>query len=177
MKKTSAELVEVSAATQLALRDLRTALGSYATGVTIISTAAADGQPVGITVNSFASLSLEPPLILWSLNATSPSRSIFDAAPHFAVNVLAADQTALSRRFATSTAHKFKDVPTTQGRTGVPVLQGCAAVFECRRQTAYEAGDHRLYIGCVEHYFAAPERAPLLFHLGHYRELGPLIER
>ena len=177
MKKTSAELVEAAATSQLALRDLRTALGSYATGVTIISTYGADGQPVGITVNSFASLSLEPPLILWSLNAESPSRSTFDAATHFAVNVLAADQTALSRRFATRTAHKFKDVPIAQGQTNVPVLEGCAAIFECRRQTAYEAGDHRLYIGLVEHYRAMPERAPLLFHLGHYRDLGPLIER
>ena len=176
MKKTNAELVEAPADTQLALRDLRTALGSYATGVTIISTYAADGQPVGITVNSFASLSLAPPLILWSLNAASPSRETFDAAPHFAVNVLAADQIDLSRRFATRIAHKFKDVPIEAGRTGVPVLQGCAAVFECRRQSTHEGGDHVLYIGCVEHYAAAPQRAPLLFHLGHYRALGPAVE-
>src|SRR5215510_3233039 len=110
MMKKTAELVEDPPGLP-AQRDLRHALGAYATGVAIVSTLDAQGEPVGITVNSFASLSLDPPLILWSLNAKSPSRASFDQASHFAVNVLSAEQVDLSRRFASRTAQKFSAVP------------------------------------------------------------------
>ncbi|HKO88095.1 MAG TPA: flavin reductase family protein [Burkholderiales bacterium] len=177
--KTTTELVEETA--EEAARpadkcDLRHALGAYATGVVIVSTCDASGEPVGITVNSFASLSLDPPLVLWSLNAQSPSRRHFDAAPYFAINVLTVDQVSLSRRFATRRAQKFEDVPTRQGLGGVPLFEGSAAIFQCRRVARHEGGDHVIYIGEVQAHEHFPDRAPLVFHAGHYRHLGAAID-
>lgn len=172
----NAELIEEPAEVAARQRDLRHALGAYATGVVIVSTSDVRGEPVGITVNSFASLSLDPPLILWSLNAQSPSRDSFSLAPYFAINVLSVEQIELSRRFASRTAQKFSAVPMRPGLGGVPLLEGCAAVFECRREIHHEGGDHVLYIGRVERYAAQPERVPLLFHQGQYRRLGEALD-
>src|SRR5512143_589785 len=112
--------------------EFRKALGSFATGVTIITTRAEDGTPIGLTVNSFNSVSLNPPLVLWSLAETSLSLPIFRAATHWAVHVLASDQEDLSGRFARRGENKFAGLDVDEGLGGVPLLKGCAARFQCR---------------------------------------------
>ena len=153
---------------------LRTALGRFATGVTIVGCRAADGSPVGLTVNSFSTLSLQPPLILWSLRSASPNLEAFLAAPHFAVNVLAESQVELSRRFASPAVDKFAEGLWTSGLGDAPVLAGCAAVFECERVSHQTAGDHVLFIGQVLAVSEAPQ-TPLVFQSGHYRKLGEIL--
>ena len=153
---------------------LRAALGRFATGVTIITCRDAAGAPVGLTANSFSSLSLDPPLVLWSLRKASSSMAAFAAAPHFAVNVLAETQVDLSRRFAASQNDKFAEGHWADGCGGVPVLSGCAAVFECALQASHDAGDHVLFIGTVLR-LADLALAPLLFQGGHYRMVGEVL--
>jgi len=153
---------------------LRAALGRFATGVTIITCAGPGGTPVGLTANSFSALSLDPPLVLWSLRQASSSLAAFDAAPHFAVNVLAESQVELSRRFASSQGDKFADGAWGPGLGNAPVLAGCAAVFECEVTTRQVAGDHVLFIGRVLR-LADLSVAPLLFQGGHYRMLGEVL--
>ncbi|HRH88337.1 MAG TPA: flavin reductase family protein [Rubrivivax sp.] len=153
---------------------LRGALGRFASGVTIASCRAGDGSRIGLTVNSFSALSLQPPLVLWSLRNVSPNLQAFLAAPHFAVNVLAEGQIELSRRFASPVADKFAEGHWSDGIGGAPVLAGCAAVFECERMSSQVAGDHVLFIGRV---LAVSEAAltPLVFQSGHYRRLGGVL--
>jgi 3-hydroxy-9,10-secoandrosta-1,3,5(10)-triene-9,17-dione monooxygenase reductase component len=153
---------------------LRTALGRFATGVTIVSCRTADGGFVGLTANSFNALSLEPPLVLWSLRRSSPNLAAFRAAPAFAVNVLAESQVELSRRFASPVVDKFAEGAWAAGSSGAPLLAGCAAVFECERVSDQEAGDHVLFIGRV---LGVSESAvaPLVFQAGHYRLLGDIL--
>lgn len=155
-------------------RHLRNALGRFATGVTIVSCLDASGRYVGLTANSFNALSLEPPLVLWSLRENSPSLPAFLAAPRFAVNVLAEAQVELSRRFASRREDKFDDGLWALGEQGSPVLAGCAAVFECEQVAQQVAGDHRLFIGRV---LACTESAvpPLVFQGGHYHLLGEVL--
>lgn len=155
-------------------RALRTALGRFATGVTIVTCLDAAGEPVGLTANSFSALSLDPPLVLWSLRRSSLSLDAFDGASHFAVNVLAESQAELSRRFASSVTDKFAEGAWTRGLGGAPVLGGAAAVFECATQQALDGGDHRLFIGRVQR-LAEQAIAPLVFHSGHYRMLGEIL--
>ena len=153
---------------------LRAALGRFATGVTIITCRAADGTPVGLTANSFNALSLQPPLVLWSLRDVSPNLQAFMSASHFAVNVLAESQVDLSRRFASRLPEKFAEGQWAEGLGGSPVLAGCAAVFQCQLSTHQSAGDHVLFIGQV---LAASESAvtPLVFQSGHYHMLGEIL--
>jgi flavin reductase (DIM6/NTAB) family NADH-FMN oxidoreductase RutF len=155
-------------------RALRGALGAFATGVTIVSCRDPRGEPVGLTVNSFNALSLDPPLVLWSLRLASPSLTAFDAAAHFAVHVLAEGQVELSRRFASAMAAKFEAGLWHSGVGDVPLLDGCAASFECERVARQDAGDHRLYIGRVLRLQSQP-LPPLLFHRGHYHLLGEVL--
>jgi flavin reductase (DIM6/NTAB) family NADH-FMN oxidoreductase RutF len=155
-------------------QNLRAALGRFATGVTIISCVGPAGAPVGLTANSFSALSLDPPLVLWSLRQSSGSLAAFEAAPHFAVNVLAESQVDLSRRFASSQADKFAEGAWAAGLGGAPVLAGCAAVFECEVASRQVAGDHVLFIGRVLR-LADLSVAPLLFQGGHYRMLGEVL--
>jgi 3-hydroxy-9,10-secoandrosta-1,3,5(10)-triene-9,17-dione monooxygenase reductase component len=152
-------------------RRLRSALGRFTTGVTIVTCTDAAGEPVGLTVNSFSSLSLEPPLVLWSLRRESPSAAAFSAARHFAVNVLAESQVGVSRSFAARRADRFAEGEWSAGLHGLPVLAGAAAVFECESVSAQVAGDHLLFIGRV---LACGDSAvpPLLFQAGHYRTIG-----
>jgi flavin reductase (DIM6/NTAB) family NADH-FMN oxidoreductase RutF len=159
---------------QLDSTSLRAALGGFATGVTIVTCRAASGEPVGLTVNSFAALSLAPPMVLWSLRLASPSLAAFDAATHFAINVLAEAQVDLSRRFASALPAKFDEGLWGQGVQGVPVLAGCAATFECERASQQVAGDHRLYLGRV---IAASSQglSPLVYHSGRYHLLGEIL--
>jgi 3-hydroxy-9,10-secoandrosta-1,3,5(10)-triene-9,17-dione monooxygenase reductase component len=153
---------------------LRSALGRFATGVTIITCVGADGQRVGLTANSFNSLSLDPPLVLWSLRVGSPVFEAFESATHFAVNVLAASQVELSRRFAAPVDDRFAEGHWSAGLGIAPVLAGCTAVFECRTHARLDGGDHRLYIGEVLR-LVEQDVAPLLFHGGHYRMLGEVL--
>ncbi len=153
---------------------LRAALGRFATGVTIISCRAGDGSRVGLTANSFNALSLEPPLILWSLRSASPTLDAFLAASHFAVNVLAENQVELSRRFASPAPDKFAEGPWAEGLGAAPVLAGCTAVFECEQLSSQTAGDHVLFIGRVHRVSEAPI-TPLVFQSGHYRMLGEIL--
>jgi len=149
-------------------RALRNALGQYATGIAVVATRDADGRPVGLTVNSFASVSLDPPLVLWSLALTSAHLATFRACSHFAVNVLAADQQHMSQRFAMTGNDKFAALAWTPGRGGAPLLEGCCARFECRSEVQHPGGDHLILVGRVEA-FDYTAQAPLLFHGGQYR--------
>lgn len=156
-------------------RELRHALGRFPTGVTIITTVGADGALVGLTVNSFNSLSLDPPLILWSLSSRSPSRATFESAAHFAVNILADDQAAISNRFASRVAHKFDGIALREGLGGVPLLEGCAAHIECSTHSSQTLGDHVLFVGRVAQVHAG-KRPPLLFVGGRYHDVGAALD-
>jgi flavin reductase (DIM6/NTAB) family NADH-FMN oxidoreductase RutF/DNA-binding MarR family transcriptional regulator len=144
----------------------RRALGHFSTGVTII-TAEADGVRAGITANSFNSVSLDPPLVLWSVKKTSTSWPVFAASNSFAINVLASDQAQLASQFARSGTDKFKDVDWKPGATGAPLLARVTAQFECVRRVEYEGGDHLIVVGEVTH-FARYERRPLVFTQGRF---------
>ncbi|WP_284947072.1 flavin reductase [Acidisoma cladoniae] len=148
-------------------RQFRNALGSFATGVTIITTRSPDGRDVGVTANSFNSVSLDPPMILWSLGKNSSSLDAFMAAEHFAVHVLAMDQEALSGKFARSSDTKFDGVTVERGAGGIPLIPGCAARFQCRTAYRHEGGDHMILVGEVDE-FDHDGHAPLAFHGGRY---------
>lgn len=150
----------------------RRALGRFATGVTVVTTVAADGTPVGLTVNSFNSVSLEPPLVLWSLRRESPTLPLFQAAPRFAVNVLAEDQTDLSNRFASPVDDRFAGMVWETGALGVPLLPGCAARLECRTEAIHPGGDHLIFIGRVERVDCG-DRPPLIYANGRYMITAP----
>lgn len=160
-------------------REFRDALGSFATGVTIATTLAGDGEPVGVTASSFNSVSLDPPLVLWSLAKNSLSREAFSSSGHFAVHVLAASQRELSDRFARSGSDKFEGVEWLRGALGSPVFPEFAARFECRTRHEYEGGDHIILVGEVVEFEARPV-APLLFLAGRYArhlpDSGPTAE-
>src|SRR6202044_1222266 len=143
-------------------RDFRNALGTYATGVTIITAMTADGKPYGLTCNSFASVSLNPPLVLWSLGMFSQGLPIFQNASHFAVNVLGASQQALATTFAKSTIDRFAGVDWKPGLGNAPLLAGSVACFQCRAANRYYGGDHVIFLGTVEAY-AYNKQEPLLF--------------
>jgi flavin reductase (DIM6/NTAB) family NADH-FMN oxidoreductase RutF len=156
-------------------RAFRDALGHFPTGVTIITTRAANGDPVGITVNSFNSVSLGPPLVLWSLAQFSPNLPIFQECAFFGVNVLAEDQAALSRDFGTTHPDKFAGVPWEEGLGGVPLIAGCAAHFECKNQFRHFGGDHIIFVGQVER-FVKYDRPSLVFSHSRYHRVGGLAE-
>lgn len=149
----------------------RNALGAFATGVTIVTTN--DGEKdVGLTANSFNSVSLDPPLVLWSLAKTSGSLAAFQKAGYFAVHILAADQQALSNSFAQRGADKFARIPIERGAGDVPLLVDCCARFQCRSTFEYEGGDHVIFVGEVVGFDHAA-REPLLFHGGKYASAAP----
>jgi flavin reductase (DIM6/NTAB) family NADH-FMN oxidoreductase RutF len=166
--------VEMATATLPSTVSLRQALGRFGTGVTIMTCLDANGQRVGLTANSFNSLSLVPPLVLWSLRKASLSLVAFEQASHFAINVLAESQVEMSRRFASAVPNKFDEGAWSAGLGGAPVLAGCAAVLECERYASHDGGDHRLFIGQVQRW-ADLSVAPLLFQGGHYRMLGEVL--
>ena len=153
-------------------RAFRSALGSFVTGVTIITTADAQGQPAGLTANSFNSVSLDPPMVLWSLALDSTSLQAFRQASWWAVHVLAAGQEELSNRFAKRDCEKFEGLATTPGPGGIPLLEGSAARFVCRAAFEHEGGDHAIFLGHVES-FVASERTPLVYHQGRYGGVFP----
>jgi flavin reductase (DIM6/NTAB) family NADH-FMN oxidoreductase RutF len=169
MNKTPTHVPEPETANELASgssaldpRDFRSALGTFATGVTIITATADDGKPYGLTCNSFASVSLNPPLVLWSLGMYSQGLQIFQNASHFTVNVLGASQQALASKFAKSGVDRFDGVDWKPGLGGAPLLAGSVATFQCRAANRYYGGDHVIFLGAVEAY-AYNKQEPLLF--------------
>ena len=132
-----------------ATRAFRNSLGRFATGVTVVTTRLADGGYAGITVNSFSSVSLEPPLVLWSLGKDSGSYQAFSAADHYCINVLARSQDSVARQFAKTDDTKFDAAAFTEGLGGAPVLKDALAAFECQRDAHYPGGDHLILVGRV----------------------------
>lgn len=155
-------------------REFRDALGQFATGVTIITARTAQGHPVGTTVSSFNAVSLTPPLVLWSLGLMASSLPVFRQSSHYAVHVLSAAQKPLAELFARKGADRFSHTPHHDSVHGVPLLEGCAAVFECRNLRQHEEGDHLLFIGEVERCEHHADRTPLLYHAGHMHAHGIL---
>ncbi|WP_271911381.1 flavin reductase family protein [Vreelandella alkaliphila] len=151
-------------------RALRQTLGHFATGVTVVTTTGEGGEPIGITANSFSSLSLEPPLILWSLGVQSPSLGAFAEGRHFAVNILGAQQEALAMQFARPAEDKFTGIAVQASVEGVPLLADSLARLECRVEFTRLAGDHLLIVGRVLR-FASEAGEPLLFYQGGFQRL------
>jgi flavin reductase (DIM6/NTAB) family NADH-FMN oxidoreductase RutF len=150
-------------------KHLRLALAQFATGVTIITTLGPDGEPIGVTANSFNSVSLEPPCVLWSLADSAYSSSVFQQAAHFCVHVLTDTQEQLSHKFATAGADKFGGLAWGRGIGSVPVLEEFVARFECRKTHQFPVGDHTIFVGEVLAYQWA-DRRPLVFHSGRYAQ-------
>jgi len=153
-------------------RAFRRALGNFATGVTVVTAATEDGRKVGVTANSFNSVSLDPPLILWSIDKRSSSHEVFEAASHFAVNVLAADQIDLSNNFARPKEDRFAEIEFEAGEGGAPVFVDCSARFHCEKFQQVDGGDHWIMIGKVVA-FDDFGRSPLLYHQGAYSMVLP----
>ena len=154
------------------LHTFRETLGLFVTGVTIITTRDDAGEPIGITANSFNSVSLDPPLILWSVGLNARSLKAFSDGEHFAVHILRDDQAELSQRFATSGSDKFRELPIEDGLGGAQLLPDCAACLECSLYAKYPAGDHVLFIAKVERLSSDPASMPLVYHGGRYAELS-----
>lgn len=152
------------------LRALRDAFGAFATGITIVTAAGPQGEPVGLTVNSFSSVSLEPPLVAWSLHKSSALRGCFEPGRRCAIHVLRSDQEVLARRFALARVSRFSSIAWHNGRDGVPVIDNVLARFDCLTEIAHDAGDHRLLMARVEHYVNVPGE-PLVFAHGRFRAL------
>lgn len=153
-------------------RALRDAFGSFATGVTIVTTCGADGADTGLTANSFSSVSLDPPMVLWSLARTSSAIDAFRRGGHFAVHILSADQETLSARFATRGIDRFAGLALDRGPGGIPMLTDCTARFACRLAYQYEGGDHVIFVGEILD-FSHSASKPLVFHGGRYGMLLP----
>ncbi len=155
-------------------REFRAALGMFATGVTIVTTRLEDGTPLGMTVNSFNSVSLDPPLVLWSLSRNASALAAFHGCSHYAVNVLGVAQQALAERFASRVQDRWGGVDNAPGAGGAPLLAGAVATFECVNRSRYEEGDHVIFVGEVLRCTHQPDAAPLLFHGGRFYTEHPL---
>ncbi|MGA0571318.1 flavin reductase family protein [Variovorax sp. VNK109] len=148
-------------------RDLRRAFGRFATGVTVVTAALPDGQRIGVTANSFTSVSMSPPLISWNYRRDARGLPLFMEAGHFAIHVLGQHQMHLSPRFASALPDRFDGVPLSEGWGGAPLIDGCSATFECRKWSIVEAGDHVIILGEVLRY-SHTDCTPLVFHGGDY---------
>ncbi|MGE0717663.1 MAG: flavin reductase family protein [Alphaproteobacteria bacterium] len=155
-------------------RAFRNVMGSFATGVAVATTRTAAGRPVGVTVSSFTSLSLDPPLVLFCLEWSAETWPAFRDHSHFAVNMLAEDQAGLSARFASVGIDRWGGVAHESGPDGCPLLPGIVGWVVCRRQTVHEGGDHAIIVGRAERLERDPGRAPLLHFRGTYGRFAPL---
>lgn len=171
-KATTIEAHSSAVTTSFDKRSLRDAFGSFATGVTIVTTAGPTGADIGLTANSFSSVSLDPPMVLWSLACTSANIDAFRNSGHFAVHILSADQEALSGRFASKVADRFEGLALDRGPDGIPMLPDCMARFACKLAYQYEGGDHVIFVGEIVD-FGHSARKPLVFHGGRYGMLLP----
>ena len=155
-------------------RDFRAALGMFATGVTIVTALNDQGEPVGLTASSFNSVSLDPPLVLWSLGQAAGSMAVFANGRHYAIHVLSASQKALAERFAARGVDRWAGVDYTLGVGGAPLLGDCVATFECFNRSQYTEGDHVIFVGEVERCRRDPDGSPLLYHGGRFYTEHPL---
>jgi flavin reductase (DIM6/NTAB) family NADH-FMN oxidoreductase RutF len=155
-------------------RDLRNALGSFGTGVTVVTSGNSRSRLVGVTANSFSSVSLEPLIVLWSLVSSSPSLEVFNATGRFVINVLALEQMNLSKQFSKTLEDKFAGVEYTEGLGDLPVIQNCVATFECKTIQRTVVGDHVLFLGQVENY-VYENKTPLLFCQGNYMQVAEAL--
>lgn len=146
----------------------------FATGVTIVTARTAQGKLVGLTANSFNAVSLEPPLVLWSLAKTAASLLAFSKGSHYAISILSADQQTLAKRFSTRDVDRFAGVAFAEGVSGAPLLTGAVATFECFNRSRYDEGDHVIFVGEVERCWHQPDASPLLFHGGKFYTEHPL---
>ncbi|MDG2186783.1 MAG: flavin reductase family protein [Hyphomicrobiales bacterium] len=145
--------------------DLRNALGCYATGVTIITTSDQHLKPVGLTINSFTSLSLDPPLIMWGISKNTPSIEAFKYRKLFAVNILTNEQSELLKIFSTPSIDKFKEVPWEMNDKKLPIIKDCVANFECTTHSVFPGGDHDIFVGKVIEYYYNNKK-PLILSRG-----------
>jgi flavin reductase (DIM6/NTAB) family NADH-FMN oxidoreductase RutF/DNA-binding MarR family transcriptional regulator len=155
------------------IRDFRGALGQFPTGVTVITALDDRGEPIGCTASSFNSVSIDPALVLWSVDKSAFSSAIFEKAEFFAVNILSENQVDISNRFAGRGEDKFKDVSFSSGLGGAPLFEGCGAQFECKTWNVYEGGDHLIIIGEVVKYTHDDSLTPLVFSRGSYAITSP----
>ena len=146
----------------------------FATGVPIVTARSATGTLIGLTANSFNSVSLDPPLVLWSLARSAASMAALSTGSHYAINILAADQKELAERFASKNVDRWAQVAYTEGVGGAPVLEGAAASFECFNRSRYDEGDHVIFVGEVERCTHTLGASPLLFHGGRFYTEHPL---
>lgn len=156
-------------------RELRNALGRFATGIAVVMAQDEEG-PIGVTVNSFSSVSLDPPLVLFSMARTLRSLARLEKAAAYSVNILLEDQKELSNRFARMVDDKFGDTPVEIGHTGAPRLASAHACFECVPYAHYDGGDHVIFVGRVVHMHAEGDGGPLLYYRGSYRLLATVIQ-
>jgi flavin reductase (DIM6/NTAB) family NADH-FMN oxidoreductase RutF/DNA-binding IclR family transcriptional regulator len=152
--------------------ELRRCLGSFVTGVTVITVLDDDGKPIGMTANSFNSVSLDPPLIVWSLRTNARTFPVYSKAKRFIVNILSEDQVDISNRFAKSGPDRFDGIVITPGIDGLPLIDGCSAYLECHTEATYPGGDHLLFLGRVER-IVGSARKPLAFGAGKYMVVHP----
>ena len=155
-------------------KDFRHALGTFVTGVTIVTTLRVGGEPIGVTANSFSSVSLSPPLVLWSLEKSSQNPRTFQSAEYFAINILAADKMNLSQHFSRHRPDKFNGIAWQPGLGGVPMLDNVVMQLCCRNVIHHDGGDHIIFIGRVDYYMYAG-RHPLVFARGLYMDLKERI--
>lgn len=152
----------------------RQALGQFATGVTIVTARSASGELAGLTVSSFNAVSLQPPLVLWSLNKASGAMALLSEASHYAIHVLSADQQALAERFAGPREQRWAGQPWQAAACGAPLLPDCVAVFECFNRSQHDEGDHVIFVGEVERCHSETGLSPLLYHGGRFHAEHPL---
>ncbi len=150
----------------------RQALGKFPTGVTVITSLDEQDSPVGVTASSFNSVSMDPPLVLWSIDKSARSESAFSNATHFAVNVLCEAQVETSNRFASRGEDKFSGIDYETNEQGVPMLAGCAARFECKTWAVYDGGDHNIIVGEILEFEQSSDLKPLVFSEGSYAVTG-----
>lgn len=154
--------------------ELRKIFGQFATGVTVVTTIGDKGAPVGLAANSFSSVSLDPPLVLWSIGLETPSLGAFRRHPAFAINILCDRSKDIAVNFAKPSKDKFSTVDWKPGLAGVPVLDQAASVIQCWTDSRIPGGDHEIYLGRVVE-FRTTEKPPLVFHGGRYNALGDRI--
>ncbi len=160
-----------ASAAPIEVRQFRRAMSHFVTGVTVATTRTTAGEPVGVTINSFTSVSLDPPLVLFCLGRDSRSLPYFSAAGGFAVNVLAADQRELSQRFARG-PFDWHGVALDRGVTGAPILKDCLAAFDCTVEAVHDGGDHAIFIGRVQRLWSLREAPPLVYYRSDYARLA-----
>lgn len=158
-------------------RAYRDCLGHFATGVTVVTTLTPEGEQIGVTVNSFSSVSLHPPLILFSLGRAATSTEFFQTGTQLAVNILSADQISFSRRFSLPYEKKWDNIESLPGENGAPILPDCLGTLEARIIRLYEGGDHHIFLCEVSRFqMNSSDKSPLLFYQGKYWQKPALIE-